>query len=228
MNSRSLVTRTLAALAAVVTINYARGEAATDYKQLGNVEVDKLSANSINTDVLTVDYATVELGAATVTTNPARSMVYSKMWSNGVYVVYTNTYAAVVSTNANVIGPDKFYGKSGIRLVASAGTYTNSLAAPGSTVTRTIPAHSQIYSALGSNGLYSVVTNVIAAQTVSYPAATIGQILTIVAATNCTISAGTTLVSGVGGLTNFTMVTGSVLGVTPISASKWKMVFSQP
>ncbi len=212
----------VAAVAVAVSLTYARGEAATDTKMLGDVSVQTLRAISIDAEAVVVDPAVFTLGPATVRTNLAKSFVYTKMGSNGVFATYTNTIPQTVVTNANVIGPAVFYGKSGLRLAAPTTGYSCSLAAPGSSHTRVIPAHNQVYEEMNSAGVFVTKTNVVAASTVTAPAATIGQLLTIVASTNMTFTSGSTLIAPAS--TNYTMVAGSVLVVTPVSGSQWKAV----
>ena len=222
MNSR--FTTVLVALVAVATINYARGEGATDLKQVGVLNAHQVYADQINGGAIVMPFSTKALGTTFAVTNSAKSIVTTELNSHGVYVVSTNAVAASATTNANTIGPRHFYGKAGVYLTAPTTGYTTSLAAPGTTVETFIPAHNNITTELGSNGVYVVTTNAVSAATVLVPAATIGQILNLVAATNCTFAALTTTVLDAAHTNTITMLPGSVLTVTPISGSQWKVL----
>ena len=217
------------AVAALAVAGLVRGEGATDLKQIGNASIHFLKADSIDAGSLVSDYSTMPLGTAYTITNSARSFIYSQMDSNGTFVVRTNIVAQTITTNANTIGPRHFYGKDGCLLVAIAAGNSVTMAAPGTTLANFTPAHSQVYSLMDSNGTFNVTTNVVAAQTNYVPAATIGKMFTLVSATNMTLVARPTVSIGSGlNYTNFTLVTGSVLTMTPISGSTWKVLNFQP
>lgn len=222
MNSR--FTTCLVALAAIASINLAHGEGATDLKHIGVLNAQQIHADSIDGNAIAMPFSTKVLGTTFTVTNTAKSVVTSELWSNGVYVVSTNVVAQTVVTNANTIGPKHFYGKAGVYLVAATTGYTTSLAAPGTTIETFIPAHTNITTELWSNGVYVVSTNAVAASTVYTPAASIGQILNLVAATNCTFAALTTTVLDAAHTNTITMLPNSVLSLTPINGSQWKVL----
>jgi len=219
MNSR----RFLISLAAILALGsvVALGESATDTKSIGVLSVEQLHVGTLDGASIIMPFGTKALGSTYTVTNAAQSVVKTELNSNGVYVVTTNSIGATVTTNANLIAPRYFYGKAGLLLTAPTTGYSASLPAPGTTLTRYVPSHYEMHETLGSNGVFAISSNLVAAATVLVPAAAIGQVLNIVAATNMTFLTGSTVLP-LPATTNYTMVAGSVLTVTPISGSKWK------
>ena len=211
------------ALAALVTFNYARAEQATDTKAVGQLYVHQLRADSIDASSIVSSYATKALGSAYALTNAVHTNLTTELSSNGGWVVHTNIVAVSATTNANVIGPSYFYGKSGLLLTAPTTGYSCSIAAPGAALQRYTPVRTNITTELGSNGVWVVTTNVVGTSTVYVPSATIGQQLTIVAETNMTFNTLTTVAPT---NTSYTLTAGGALTVTPISGSQWRVLMT--
>lgn len=198
----------------------AAGEATTSFPKL---DVGTLDAGTITADSIVQPYATMTLGAANVTTNAARSFVYRTLTTNG-WTYVTNTVAGSVATQANVITSDYILGKVGCYLTGVVGgsPYSVTIAAPGSTVTRSQPTRSVVVSTLTSNG-WVTATNTIAGYTNTYPAATIGQKYTIVngsSAATVTVTSASTILPAA---QTITLAPNAMVTLTAVSGGYWQM-----
>lgn len=210
----------LVALAVSATLAF--GEGSTDFKQVGDLTVKQLHVGTLDGSSILLPWSKFVAATPVQTIAPAYDVVSTALWSNGTWRVVTNSFGPVTNANLNTLGPKEYFGKAGCYVVAATNALTLYAAAPGTTLRYVVPAHTNISSGLWSNGLYRVTTNVVAAETVLVPGASVGQKFTIVngGTESFTLASGTTILPAA---QSVTVAANSAVTLTAVSGSYWQL-----
>ena len=213
----------LSAVLVLGAVGLSVAEEVADTKQVNAQYSEQLRADSISTRSVVVDYGIHRVKGNQTVITPATVSIVQTINSNGVFVTTTNTVAGTTNLVSDVIKAANFYGRNGILLTNATGSATNvvTIAAPGTLLPYKTPASTNLVYTIGSNGVFTVSTNIVSAATVNVIAADIGRQLTLVARNAFIFSPGSTVLPATPTYTN---AAGSVLVLTPISDSQWKVV----
>ena len=215
-------------LSTVMLAGFARCEGASDFSQVGNLSANSIMANTINGGSIQLPYSLKYVAGAYTIPAATTYKTNTELNSAGVWTttVITNTVASHTSTN--MIRADRFLGKAGCLVISETNVNVNVyMDAPGAVGGTFRPTGTYVSGYMGTNGVWVTTTHVVAGFTNSTPVACIGQTFALVngGSQAYVLQPGTTILPAV---TTYTQALNSVVLMTPISGTQWKVLSYTP